>query len=163
MDEQQMGAVMSMLPTIVAMAVAPLFVVSLYFIMIFWDRRENRPHKDDTQLGTKLVLWGFILAGVVGVIGGADQLITFVFSGFKGGFGAIKGALSSIVSGAVVAGAFGLLFLPRTNNATQPQIERYAMGARIRTVVEGPDGALWVLEDERRGSGGRLLKLTPKG
>jgi glucose/arabinose dehydrogenase len=37
------------------------------------------------------------------------------------------------------------------------------MGVRIRTVVEGPDGALWVLEDERGGSGGRLLKLTPKG
>jgi aldose sugar dehydrogenase len=43
------------------------------------------------------------------------------------------------------------------------EVERYAMGARIRAVVEGPDGALWVLEDERNGSGGRLLKLTPKG
>ena len=43
------------------------------------------------------------------------------------------------------------------------EVERYAMGARIRAVVEGPDGALWVLEDERGGSGGRLLKLTPKG
>jgi glucose/arabinose dehydrogenase len=36
------------------------------------------------------------------------------------------------------------------------------MGARIRSVVEGPDGALWVLEDERAESQGRLLKLTPK-
>jgi len=35
------------------------------------------------------------------------------------------------------------------------------MGARSRSVVEGPDGALWVLEDERGDSGGRLLKLTP--
>jgi glucose/arabinose dehydrogenase len=42
------------------------------------------------------------------------------------------------------------------------EVERYAMGARIRSVVEGPDGALWVLEDERRDSGGRLLRLTPK-
>jgi aldose sugar dehydrogenase len=42
------------------------------------------------------------------------------------------------------------------------EVERYDMGARIRTVAEGPDGALWVLEDERNGSGGRLLKLTPK-
>ncbi len=40
---------------------------------------------------------------------------------------------------------------------------RYPMGARIRAVVEAPDGALWVLEDEREGSGGRLLRLTPKG
>ncbi len=41
------------------------------------------------------------------------------------------------------------------------EVERYGMGARIRSVVEGPDGALWVLEDERGGRGGRLLKLTP--
>lgn len=37
---------------------------------------------------------------------------------------------------------------------------RYDMGARIRAVVQGPDGALWVLEDEREGSDGRLLRLT---
>jgi len=42
------------------------------------------------------------------------------------------------------------------------EAERYPMGARIRSVVEGPDGALWVLEDERANSEGRLLKLTPK-
>ena len=44
---------------------------------------------------------------------------------------------------------------------TAREIERYPMGARIRSVVEGPDGALWVLEDERNDSAGRLLKLTP--
>lgn len=43
------------------------------------------------------------------------------------------------------------------------EIARYDMGTRIRSVVEGSDGALWVLEDESRGGGnGRLLKLTPK-
>jgi glucose/arabinose dehydrogenase len=42
------------------------------------------------------------------------------------------------------------------------EVDRYPMGARIRSVVEGPDGALWVLEDERRSSQGRLLKLTPR-
>jgi glucose/arabinose dehydrogenase len=42
------------------------------------------------------------------------------------------------------------------------EIERYPMGARIRGVAEGPDGALWVLEDERRDSQGRLLRLTPR-
>ncbi len=36
---------------------------------------------------------------------------------------------------------------------------RYAMGKRIREVEQGPDGAIWLLED---GPGGRLLKLTPK-
>ena len=35
---------------------------------------------------------------------------------------------------------------------------RYPMGQRIREVEQGPDGALWLLED---GSDARLLKLTP--
>lgn len=46
---------------------------------------------------------------------------------------------------------------------TAREVERYKMGQRIRAVAEGPDGALWVLEDQRRGGSGRLLKLTPKG
>jgi len=41
------------------------------------------------------------------------------------------------------------------------EVARYPLDARIRSIVEGPEGALWVLEDERRGSQGRLLKLTP--
>ena len=38
------------------------------------------------------------------------------------------------------------------------EAERFAMDKRIREVEQGPDGALWILED---GSGARLLKLTP--
>ncbi len=41
---------------------------------------------------------------------------------------------------------------------TAREVERFAMGERIREVEEGPDGAIWVLED---GPEGRLLKLTP--
>jgi aldose sugar dehydrogenase len=40
---------------------------------------------------------------------------------------------------------------------TAYEVERYDMGKRIRAVEQGPDGALWLLEDE---DGGRLLKLT---
>jgi glucose/arabinose dehydrogenase len=43
---------------------------------------------------------------------------------------------------------------------TAREAERYPMGARIRGVRQGPDGALWVIED---GKDGRLLRLTPKG
>jgi glucose/arabinose dehydrogenase len=35
-------------------------------------------------------------------------------------------------------------------------------GQRIREVEQGPDGAVWLLEDGGRGSQGRLLKLTPR-
>ncbi len=38
------------------------------------------------------------------------------------------------------------------------EVERFAMGNRIREVEQGPSGAIWVLEDEK---GGRLLRLTP--
>jgi glucose/arabinose dehydrogenase len=43
---------------------------------------------------------------------------------------------------------------------TAKEAERYPMSARIREVEQGPEGALWILEDERDGKGGRLLKLT---
>jgi glucose/arabinose dehydrogenase len=36
------------------------------------------------------------------------------------------------------------------------EVERFSMGARIREIEQGPDGAIWVLED---GSGAQLLKL----
>ncbi len=45
---------------------------------------------------------------------------------------------------------------------TAREVQRFAMGQRIRAVAEGPDGALWVLEDQRGGSGGRLLRLGRK-
>lgn len=37
------------------------------------------------------------------------------------------------------------------------EAQRFAMGERIREVEQGPDGAIWLLEDGRNG---RLLKLT---
>jgi glucose/arabinose dehydrogenase len=39
------------------------------------------------------------------------------------------------------------------------EVARYDMGERVREVVQGPDGGLWLLED---GSGGRLLKLQAR-
>ncbi len=42
------------------------------------------------------------------------------------------------------------------------EAERFEMGARIREVEQGPAGAIWVLEDDRKESEGRLLKLTPR-
>jgi glucose/arabinose dehydrogenase len=44
------------------------------------------------------------------------------------------------------------------DNAKKAQ--QWDMGARIRFVGQGPDGAIYLLED---GDGGRLLRLAPKG
>ncbi len=41
------------------------------------------------------------------------------------------------------------------------EAERYPLDARIRSVAQAADGTVWVLEDEKRGSEGRLLRLQP--
>jgi glucose/arabinose dehydrogenase len=41
--------------------------------------------------------------------------------------------------------------------------DQWPMGTRIREPEEGPDGAIWLLEDGQRGAQGKLLKLTPAG
>lgn len=48
------------------------------------------------------------------------------------------------------------------NGTTAAKGDQFPMGARIREVEQGPEGALYVLEDGGRGSQGRLLRLTPR-
>ncbi|MDH3511807.1 MAG: PQQ-dependent sugar dehydrogenase [Gammaproteobacteria bacterium] len=50
----------------------------------------------------------------------------------------------------------------KINGRDAQEVDRYPMGARIRSIVQGPEGELWVLEDEEDASKGRLLRLTPK-
>lgn len=42
------------------------------------------------------------------------------------------------------------------------EVQRFDMQRRIREVEQGPDGAIWLLEDGTRDGGGWLLKLTPE-
>lgn len=44
------------------------------------------------------------------------------------------------------------------DEAKPREVDRFSMNARIRDVTQGPDGAIWILEDGK--SGGRLLKLS---
>jgi glucose/arabinose dehydrogenase len=46
------------------------------------------------------------------------------------------------------------------DGTTARETERYGMGKRMRAIRQGPDGAVWMLEDR---SGGRLLRLAPSG
>ncbi len=46
------------------------------------------------------------------------------------------------------------------DGTTATEAARYEFGERLREIVQGPDGALYVLED---GKNGRLRKLTPAG
>ena len=44
------------------------------------------------------------------------------------------------------------------NGEKAREAERFDMGTRVRSVAEGPSGAIWLLTD---GSSGQLIKLTP--
>ena len=46
-----------------------------------------------------------------------------------------------------------------TTGATAKAADRWDLGFRVRDVEEGPDGALWVVEDNSKGG---LYRLTPK-
>lgn len=66
--------------------------------------------------------------------------------------------------GSAFIGGLGAKSLVRVklDGEAATKADQWDMGARIREVEQGPDGAIWLLEDERAGSQGRLLKLTPK-
>lgn len=66
--------------------------------------------------------------------------------------------------GSAFLGGLGVMALVRVklDGETATKADQWDMGARIREVEQGPDGAIWLLEDGDDGSKGRLLKLTPK-
>lgn len=64
-----------------------------------------------------------------------------------------------LVGHAIIGGmqAKGLV-LVQLNGETAKEVDRLDLGARIRDVRQGPDGAIWVLEDAPTGN---LLRLIP--
>ena len=42
------------------------------------------------------------------------------------------------------------------------EVTRWGFEGRLRSLAEGPDGAIWVAEDGKGGTGGRVLKLTAR-
>ncbi len=71
-----------------------------------------------------------------------------------------SGTLFPAWRGSALIGGLASKALVRVQLAgtTAREVERWDMGQRIREVEQGPDGALWLLED---GSTGRLRKLLP--
>jgi glucose/arabinose dehydrogenase len=78
-----------------------------------------------------------------------------------GGLMYYTGDLFPAWKGSLFIGGLGGEALVRVtvNGDTVVKADHWPMDARIREVEQGPDGAVWVLED---GGKGRLLKLTPK-
>ncbi len=107
-----------------------------------YDGRNIPDHPTEARYRAPLVSWNPVIS--------PSSLIVYSGSMFPAWRGnAFIGGLSS-----------QSLVRIQIDGNTAREAERFAMGARIREVEQGPDGALWVLEDERNGGGGRLLKLT---
>lgn len=110
----------------------------------YYDGRSIPDHSTRPEFQAPALWW-------TPVISPGDMLIYrgSAFAGWQGN--AIVAGLSSQ---AIVRVA-----LNPDGSATE--LARYPMQARIRSVEEAADGSIWVLEDDRGRSRGRLLKLTP--
>jgi len=77
-----------------------------------------------------------------------------------GGLAFHNGKMFKAWKGSALIGGLGSMTLNRItfDGDKATQADRWAMGHRIRDVEVGPDGAVYLLEDEKEG---RLLKLTP--
>lgn len=109
-----------------------------------YDGREIPDHDTRPEFATPAVAW-------VPAISPGD--LTFV-----------SGGMFADWRGDALAAGLGSRAIVRIeiDGDSAREAERYEMGARIRGIAEGPDGALWVIEDDRRDSQGRLLRLTPR-
>lgn len=116
-----------------------------YPIVSNGDHYDGRPipdHSTRPEFAAPKVTWNPVISPAGFIIYSGDLFPQWKGSGFIGG----------LSSQALVRVSF--------DGDAAREAERFDMGARIREVEQGPDGAVWVLED---GKDGKLLKLTPKG
>lgn len=107
------------------------------------DNYDGTPiprHATNPAYAAPLVSWTPVIAP-----GGMIQYRGTRFTGWTGDF---------ILAGLVQQGLVRI----RVAGSAATQEARISLGARIREVEEGPDGAIWVLED---GGTGRLIRLDP--
>jgi glucose/arabinose dehydrogenase len=97
-------------------------------------------HSTRPEFAAPLFSWTPVIAP-----GGMIQYTGARFVGWNGDF-----ILAGLVAQAIVR--------VRVTGSTAAEAARIALGARIREVEQGPDGAIWVLED---GTSGRLVRLDP--
>jgi glucose/arabinose dehydrogenase len=104
------------------------------------DGEALPPHSTRSDFAAPLYQWTPVIAP-----GGMIQYTGQRFVGWDGDF-----VLAALVGQ-------GLVRL-RVSGSSATEIARVGLNARIREVEQGPDGAIWVLED---GASGRLLRLDP--
>ena len=106
-----------------------------------YDGRVIPDHDTRPEFIAPTVTWRSVISPAGFIIYNGSAFPQWQGSGFIGG----------LSSKSLVRVAF--------DGQTTREAERFAMGERIREVEQGPDGAIWLLQD---GDAGRLLKLSPK-
>jgi glucose/arabinose dehydrogenase len=109
-----------------------------------YDGRPIPDHHTHPEFQAPAVYWVPVISPAGFIIYSGDLFPAWQGDGFIGGLSS-----QSLVRVRFDAGDHG--------NKVQ-EAERFDMGRRIREVEQGPNGAIWLLEDR---SGGRLLKITP--
>ncbi|HRN60845.1 MAG TPA: PQQ-dependent sugar dehydrogenase [Luteimonas sp.] len=100
-------------------------------------------HATHPEFRAPVISWTPVISPAGFIIYDGDAFPAWKGNGFIGG-------MSSM---ALVRVAF--------DGETAREAERFDMQRRIREVEQGPDGAIWLLEDGTREGNGWLLKLTP--
>jgi len=108
-----------------------------------YDGRNIPDHPTRPEFKAPLVTWNPVISPAGFIIYSGKMFPDWTGNGFIGG----------LSSESLVRVEFA--------NGGAREAQRFDMGRRIREVEQGPDGAIWLLEDQRNMSGGRLLKLTP--
>lgn len=142
-----------------------------------WNQEMGPEHGDEVNLVKRGANYGYPKVSNGSHYGGADIPDHKPGDGFEapsvfwnpaispGGLMFYNGKLFPKWQNSLFIGGLGAKSLVRVqlDGTNASKADEWDMGARIREVEQGPDGAIWVLEDGIRGSEGRLLKLTPKG
>jgi glucose/arabinose dehydrogenase len=102
--------------------------------------RAIPPHSERPEFAAPAISWNPVIAPGDFIIYSGD-----LFADWKG---------QAVIAAMKPAGLVRVAF----EGEAAREVGRMSFDRRLREVVQGPDGAIWVLEDK---AGGRLLKLTP--
>jgi aldose sugar dehydrogenase len=118
-----------------------------YPIVSNGDHYDGRPipdHDTRPEFRAPVITWNPVISPAGFIIYSGEMFPAWKGSGFIGGLG----------SQTLVRVEF--------DGKGAREAQRFDMRRRIREVEQGPDGAIWVLEDGRNRGDGWLLKLTPE-
>ncbi len=118
-----------------------------YPIVSNGDHYDGKPipyHHTRPEFRAPVITWTPVISPAGFIIYDGE-----LFPGWKG-----SGFIGGLSSKSLVRVEF--------NGDTAREAQRFDMQRRIREVEQGPDGAIWLLEDGTREGKGWLLKLTPQ-